>query len=190
MRPEDIATGRLRRMRPACDRARHAILRRSPSTTAWIGSEPCASFRAMTKPAAWLLALSAAACSGGADKTPTMPAPATAEPAIPAPTPAAPIDPKPAPATPAGGYTGLGADSVAAETIAKFAPKPLDEAVSRRIQSLLDVRGPGSGLINRTGTRMVFTWKVTGTPQIWRQDGAMKFPVQLTGGEDIAAEDA
>ena len=31
---------------------------------------------------------------------------------------------------------------------------------------------------------MVFSSRVTGTNQVWRQDGPMKFAVQLTGGED------
>ncbi|MBX3157476.1 MAG: S9 family peptidase [Deltaproteobacteria bacterium] len=89
------------------------------------------------------------------------------------------------PTAPAGGgYTGLGADSVPASEIAKFAAPPLDEHVSRKIQAMLDVRGPGNGVITSKGDRMVFGSRVTGTAQVWRQDGAMKFPVQLTAGED------
>jgi dipeptidyl aminopeptidase/acylaminoacyl peptidase len=89
------------------------------------------------------------------------------------------------PKTPTGGgYTGLGAESVSAAEIAKFAAPPLDEKIARKIQAMLDVRGPGSGVITSNGERMVFGSRVTGTPQVWRQDGAMKFPVQLTGGED------
>lgn len=84
----------------------------------------------------------------------------------------------------ADGYKGLGADSVPAETVAKFAPPPLDHDVSRKIQAMLDVRGPGAGLVTSKGDRMLFAWRVTGTSQIWRQDGPQKMPVQLTGGED------
>lgn len=82
------------------------------------------------------------------------------------------------------GYTGLGAESVSAADIARFAAPPLDPAISRRIQRMLDVRGAGGGALTNAGTRMFFTWRVTGTSQVWRQDGAMKLPVQLTGGED------
>ena len=82
------------------------------------------------------------------------------------------------------GYTGLGADSVSAEDVAKFVAPPLDAQVSRRIQAMLDVRGTGAGAITAKGERMFYTSSITGSPQVWRQDGAMKFPVQLTGGED------
>jgi len=43
--------------------------------------------------------------------------------------------PKPA------GYSGLGAESVSAETVARYAAPPLDARLSRRIQALLDLRG-------------------------------------------------
>ena len=89
-------------------------------------------------------------------------------------------DSKPAPK----GYSGLGAESVTAAEIAKYTAPPLDERVSRKIQAMLDVRGAGNGLITSKGDRMVFSSAVTGTPQVWRQDGPMKFAVQLTGGED------
>jgi len=95
-----------------------------------------------------------------------------------------PPPPKPAVAKPPVTYSGLGADSVTAEDIAKFAARPLDGKISRRIQTMLDVRGTGGGALTRPGTRMFFNWRVTGTNQVWRQDGAMKLAVQLTGGED------
>jgi len=91
-------------------------------------------------------------------------------------------DSKPTPK--AGAYSGLGAESVTAAEIAKYTAPPLDERVSRKIQAMLDVRGAGNGLITSKGDRMVFSSAVTGTPQVWRQDGPMKFAVQLTGGED------
>src|SRR5437879_6304942 len=82
------------------------------------------------------------------------------------------------------GYTGLGAESLPAAELAKYAAPPLPEQVSRRIQAMLDVRGAGNGFITPNGDRIVFASRVTGTPQIWRQDGPMSFPIQLTGGED------
>ncbi len=87
-------------------------------------------------------------------------------------------------AKPASTYSGLGADSVTPEIIARFAPPALDPRVSRRIQSMLDVRGAGGGLITRNGDRLVFSWRVTGNSQVWRMDGPMRYPIQLTGGED------
>lgn len=85
------------------------------------------------------------------------------------------------------GYAGLGAESVSPEVVARFAPTALDPAVSRSIQTLLDIRGAGSGLVTARGDRMVFASKVTGTTQVWRQDGPGKLAVQLTGGEDATS---
>jgi len=82
------------------------------------------------------------------------------------------------------GYSGLGAESISAADVAKYAAPALDPKVSRHIQMMLDIKGVSGGLITSKGDRMVFNWRVTGTPQVWRQDGPMKFPVQLTGGED------
>lgn len=84
-----------------------------------------------------------------------------------------------------GPYAGHGADSVPPEVIAKFAPTRLPSDVSRRIQSMLDVRAPVGSRISPDGRTLFFSWTVTGTPQIWRTDGPKGFPVQLTGGEDV-----
>jgi protease II len=97
-----------------------------------------------------------------------------------APKQAAPTKPEPK----ASGYSGLGAESVSAQEIAKYAAPALDERMSRKIQTMLDVRGSGAGLITSKGDRQIFTNRTTGSLQIWRQDGPMKFPIQLTGGED------
>ncbi|MBB5017198.1 dipeptidyl aminopeptidase/acylaminoacyl peptidase [Chitinivorax tropicus] len=84
----------------------------------------------------------------------------------------------------ADGYTGLGADSVAKETIEQFRPKPLDANLSRRIQNMLDISSPGAGMLTSDGKRLYFSWRVTGVSQVWRLDGPQHFPVQMTGGED------
>lgn len=134
------------------------------------------------------IAMLAAAC-GGSTPSATEPTgatgPATTEPVV-DPTPAEKVaeakPPEPPKEEP--GYKGLGEESVSAETIKKFAAPPLDQKVSARIQAMLDIRGTGGGLVTSKGDRVVFSWRVTGTSQIWRQDGPMKFPVQLTGGED------
>ncbi|HEY1394252.1 MAG TPA: hypothetical protein VFV25_12840, partial [Methylibium sp.] len=57
----------------------------------------------------------------------------------------APSSAVPAASEPATAYSGHGAASVAPEVIEKFRPKPLPEDISRRIQSLLDLRAPGGG---------------------------------------------
>jgi dipeptidyl aminopeptidase/acylaminoacyl peptidase len=81
-------------------------------------------------------------------------------------------------------YSGLGAESVSGDVVARFAPPPLDPKVSRGIQAMLDVRGATSGVLANSGARMFFAWRITGTSQVWRQDGPQTWPVQLTGGED------
>ena len=95
---------------------------------------------------------------------------------------AKPAPPKPD-AKPAA-YSGLGADSISAQDIARFAPPPLDERVSRRIQAMLDVRGAAPGQSTSKGDRQFFTSRLTGVDQVWRQDGPMKLAIELTGGED------
>jgi len=81
-------------------------------------------------------------------------------------------------------YAGHGAESVPRETVARYAPTPLPGDVTRRIQTMLDVRGAVPGTLSPDGKRLFFTWGITGTPNIWRLDGPKSFPVQLTGGED------
>lgn len=82
-------------------------------------------------------------------------------------------------------YSGHGIESVSPETIARFAPTPLASDVSRRIQAMLDVRAPVGARVSPDGKALFFAWTVTGTWQIWKTDGPRRFPVQLTGGEDV-----
>lgn len=87
-------------------------------------------------------------------------------------------------------YSGLGAGSVPPEVVAKYAPPPLDPAVSRRIQTMLDVRAPGLGIPAPDGSRLYFGWSITGTPQVFRLAAPRGFPVQMTGGEDRTSVEA
>ena len=89
-----------------------------------------------------------------------------------------------APSAPQTAYKGHGAESVPAEVIATYAPKPLPPDLARHIQSMMDVCAPGLGQPAPDGGRLFFGWTVTGTAQVWRLDGPNTFPVQLTGGED------
>ncbi len=83
-----------------------------------------------------------------------------------------------------GTYSGHGASTVSPEVLAKFAPTPLPSELSRKIQSMMDLRAPGMGQVSPDGTRVFFGWSVTGSRQVWRLDGPDRFPIQLTGGED------
>jgi dipeptidyl aminopeptidase/acylaminoacyl peptidase len=92
---------------------------------------------------------------------------------------------RPPPAGGAHGYAGHGAESVAPAALAKYAPTPIPGDVSRRIQSMLDVRAPLGARISPDGRSLYFAWTVTGTWQVWKADGPRRFPIQLTGGEDV-----
>src|SRR5260221_11689917 len=81
-------------------------------------------------------------------------------------------------------YSGHGAGSIPPEVVKKYAPPTLDPEVSRRIQTMIDVRSPGLGRVTSDGKRLFFRWSITGTPAVWRVDGPKSFPVQVTGGED------
>jgi protease II len=81
-------------------------------------------------------------------------------------------------------YSGHGAESIPPELIAKYAPPSLPSELSRKIQSMLDIRAPSSGVLSPDGKRLFFTWAVTGVSHVWRVDGPQRFPVQMTGGED------
>jgi dipeptidyl aminopeptidase/acylaminoacyl peptidase len=83
------------------------------------------------------------------------------------------------------GYSGLGAESLSPELLAKYAPTPLPAEVSRRIQSMLDIRAASAGVLSPDGKTMYIGWSITGTQQVYRLDGPKSFPVQLTGGEDV-----
>ena len=78
----------------------------------------------------------------------------------------------------------MGPAARSAELLARFAPPPLEPALERRVAALLDIRGARGGIIGDRGDRQYFNERVTGTTQVWRQDGPMKWPVQLSAGED------
>jgi len=81
-------------------------------------------------------------------------------------------------------YSGHGAKSVDAAILAKYAPQPLPPEISRKVNSIIDLRAPGVGMMSGSGEFLFFNWSVTGTSQVWRLDGPRQFPVQMTGGED------
>lgn len=126
----------------------------------------------------FLAVLCAAACATGPQKPDAAPVPAAA-----APVPAAAAPAAAAPAA-AASYSGHGASSVSPEILAKYAPRPIADELARGIQAMLDVRAPGAGIPAPDGSALYFNWRVTGVSQVWRLDGPMRFPTQLTGGQD------
>ncbi len=82
------------------------------------------------------------------------------------------------------GYAGLGPASLPPKILDVYRPRPLPADVSRRIESLIDVRAPGIGALSPDGKAMFFSWTITGIAQIWRVDGPKRFPRELTGGAD------
>jgi hypothetical protein len=83
------------------------------------------------------------------------------------------------------GYSGLGAESVSAQEIAKYAAAPLPETVTRKIQAML-VRGAGTGILTSKGDRMVFSTRITGIAQIWQQDDEVRDPADRWRGSHLA----
>jgi dipeptidyl aminopeptidase/acylaminoacyl peptidase len=83
-----------------------------------------------------------------------------------------------------GPYSGLGKDSVNAGVVQKFAAPVLSAERSRHIQNYLDIRSPGLGILHPNKKELFFSWKVTGTFQVWKVAGPKAFPQQMTGGED------
>jgi len=81
-------------------------------------------------------------------------------------------------------YKGHGLESIDQETLAKYAPKPLDSSLTAKIERMNELRTPSLGTITPDGKKLFVSWSVTGTRQIWRLDGPKSFPVQMTGGED------
>ena len=70
-------------------------------------------------------------------------------------------------------YKGLGAESVPPALVAKYAAPPLAPAVSRRIQTMLDVRTPGLGIVAPDGAHLYFGWRITGSRRFsgWTRRG-------------------
>jgi dipeptidyl aminopeptidase/acylaminoacyl peptidase len=84
-------------------------------------------------------------------------------------------------------YSGLGADSVSKETVAKFAPPALDPQYTRAIELMLDVEAPGLGIPSPDGKTLFYGWRITGSAQVYKLDRPLGFPRQLTGGQENTA---
>lgn len=126
-----------------------------------------------------LVAAAAGACNGEGKPPPSSLPPGTGTPPV-----ASTAQPPATAAPSASAYKGLGVESIPEEVLKRHAAPALKPAESRRIQAMLDLRAPSSGMVTDGGKRLFFGWTITGTAQIFRLDTAMGFPTQLTGGED------
>ena len=81
-------------------------------------------------------------------------------------------------------YKGLGAESVSPETLKMYAPPTLDPKLSDTVRHMYEIASPGVGMMSPTEHALYFTWGVTGISQVWRVDGPLKFPRQVTSGND------
>lgn len=84
-------------------------------------------------------------------------------------------------------YSGLGAESVSAETLKKYAPPALNPIMTNKLKKIFDISSPGMGMLSPDKKTMYFTWRVTGISQVWKIDGPQKFPMQLTSGSDAVS---
>ncbi len=126
------------------------------------------------------LVLALGACEQESPRRPPPYFPMMPQTGWPAPAPA----PSPSEPAPSSGYKGLGVESIPPEVLAKYAAPPLKQEERKRIQSMLDLRAPGAGMVTPDGKRMFFSWSITGTSQVYRLDGPNTFPAQVTGGDE------
>lgn len=84
-------------------------------------------------------------------------------------------------------YKGHGASSVDPKTLARFAPPPLDPRAVNFVRNIWETQSTGSGVLSPDGKTLYFTWGVTGVSQIWKMNGPMSFPAQMTSGADQTA---
>ncbi len=81
-------------------------------------------------------------------------------------------------------YQGLGAESVSPETLKTYAPPTLEAKLADQVRHMFEIASPGVGMMNPPEHTLYFTWGVTGVPQVWKVDGPLKFPQQVTSGTD------
>lgn len=81
------------------------------------------------------------------------------------------------------GYDGHGRGSIDAATLAKYQPPKVDPELRKEVDILFDQRSSGSGIPSSDGERIYFSWRATGTQQIWSFDlDSKQLPRQLTSG--------
>ncbi|MBI2518984.1 MAG: S9 family peptidase [Bdellovibrio sp.] len=68
--------------------------------------------------------------------------------------------------------------------IETFKPTVSNPELLSKIESYLDIRSPSYGILSPDGKVYYFNWNVTGTTQIWKINGPLGFPIQLTAGNE------
>lgn len=81
-------------------------------------------------------------------------------------------------------YKGLGVESLSPETLKKYAPPTLDPGLVDDVRHMYEIASPGVGMMAPVEKALYFTWGITGVPQVWKVDGPLKFPRQVTSGTD------
>ena len=81
-------------------------------------------------------------------------------------------------------YKGLGAESVSPEILKLYAPPTLPSDLMTNVRHMIEIASPGVGIIAPIEKALYFTWGITGVPQVWRVEGPLKFPRQITSGTD------
>lgn len=81
-------------------------------------------------------------------------------------------------------YQGHGQESLPTTVLEKYKAPDIAPELSQKIQSYLDIRAPGLGMLAPNNTDFYFSWKITGTFHVWKLGKPNSFPIQMTGGED------
>lgn len=81
-------------------------------------------------------------------------------------------------------YKGFGEKSLPAKTIEKYRPRAIPTELKNQIEKYMDLHLVKGAFLSPRGDSLYTNWLVTGTPQVWKIETPMTFPVQLTGGED------
>ncbi len=81
-------------------------------------------------------------------------------------------------------YQGLGVESVSADDLKNYKAQKLPPSIENKISLILDTQTPGGGVLHPDGKTLFFSWRISGSSQVWKLNSPQGFPVQLTGGKD------
>ncbi len=81
-------------------------------------------------------------------------------------------------------YTGLGSESLSPKLLKQYAPPTLAPALLTNVRHMFEIASPGVGMRAPNEGPLFFSWGITGVSQIWKVDGPLKFPRQVTSGTD------
>lgn len=83
-------------------------------------------------------------------------------------------------------YQGFGTKSLSPEILEKYKPRPLAPELKNEIEMYMDLHFMKTAMLSPKGDNLYVAWPVTGTPQIWKIDKPLAYPMQLTGGDNRA----